>query len=138
MKKLISLILCIAMLTLVLVSCGEDEHVHQYNRNEWKNDENNHWYAASCDCSDAGKVNSAAHYDLMNDGYCDVCGYLMCAKTEYVWEANENVHWQQAKSVEDGGCGHIGQNSHLPQKDIAAHTYNEQGVCSVCSYTVAP
>ena len=45
MKKIISLILCIAVLALVLVSCGDEEHVHQYNRDEWKFDATNHWYA---------------------------------------------------------------------------------------------
>ena len=127
MKKIISLILCIVMLSLVLVSCGDDPHVHQYNYNEWKSDKNGHWYANTCGCEDAGKKNSADHLDSMNNGYCDVCGYKSCDKTEYKYDFNENVHWLTPS------CGHTGINSHLPVKDVLAHSFNANGVCA-CGY----
>ena len=130
MKKIISLIFCIALLALVLVSCGEEEHVHQYNRGEWKTDGTNHWYAATCSCSDAGVKNSAAHVDTMNNGYCDVCGYLMCDKVAYEIKTDESIdsHWYGPAD-----CDHVGEGSHLPIKDIAPHEYDENGTCTVCS-----
>ena len=129
MKKIISLIFCIALLTLVLVSCGEEEHVHQYNRNEWKSDAQSHWYAATCDCSDAGVKNSSKHFDTMNDGYCDICNYLMCDKTAYAMKQGEDSHWQGPAD-----CTHTGQGSHLPIKDIAPHDYDANGACTTCGY----
>ena len=130
MKKIISLILCVALIALVLVSCGDDEHVHEYNRNEWASDATNHWHKATCDCKDAGTVDLAKHIDEMSDGYCDVCNYLLCNKTTYVLNHNEYAHWQEAE------CGHTGPSSHLPTKNetIVVHQLDDNGVCSGCTY----
>ena len=131
MKRIISLVLCIAMLALVLVSCGEDAHVHTYNRDEWKSDASNHWYAAACDCEDAGVMKKAAHVDSMNDGRCDICNYLLCNngandteptyKTE--WSSNDDFHWH------DATCGHVG---HVLKKAFAAHVYTTGSACDTC------
>ncbi len=125
MKKIISVLLCIVMLSLVLVSCGEEEHVHQYNRNEWAADAANHWYAATCDCKDAGTKNLAPHVDSMNDGECDICGYLMCSNEAYnsSYSHNEVSHWIAPV------CGHEG---HIQKTDYGKH---DGGICSVCGYT---
>ena len=132
MKKIISLILCIAVLALVLVSCGDEEHVHQYNRNEWKFDATNHWYAPACDCEDAENINVAKHYDTMNDGKCDICNYLMCSNTAHgdTLKYNENSHWKEPV------CGHNGQDSHILPGEFSEHTYNDAGLCTTvgCGY----
>ena len=132
MKKIISLILCIALITLVLVSCGDEKHVHQYNRDEWAFDASNHWYAAECDCKDAGTKNLAAHVDSMNDGYCDICNYLMCGVKDHSTELsyNDNAHWYNAN------CTHNGQNSHILPKDFSEHIYSEadDGRCTICNF----
>ena len=124
MKRIIGLVLCIVMLSLALVSCGDEEHVHQYNRNEWKSDANNHWYGATCECDDAGTKNLAPHVDSMNDGWCDICGYLMCANTAYksTYSYNDVSHWIMAE------CGHEG---HISRKEFGKH---DGGACSVCGY----
>ena len=142
MKKIISLIFCIALLTLLLVSCGDEElHVHQYDRDKWVYDDNSHWYAAACDCSDAGVISAAAHVDSMNDGYCDICGYLKCTNTDpnapgaysTEYQSNANAHWLAPT------CGHSGQNSHIDPKDFSAHVYDAEGLgkCLVCNYQCA-
>jgi len=133
MKKIISLILCITLITLVLVSCGDEVHVHQYNRNEWAYDATNHWYAATCECTDAGTKNLGKHVDTMNDGYCDICGYLTCNNTAYsdVLNYNENTHWY------DPSCGHNGQNSHILSKDFSEHDFDDAGLCTFCGYQCA-
>lgn len=130
MKKIISLILCVALISLVLVSCGEEEHVHQYNRNEWAADSTAHWYAATCECTDAGKISVSEHVDTMNDGFCDICNYLMCSNTAHseTLRYNDNSHWY------DPLCGHSGQNSHILPKDFSEHTYDASGLCAGCGY----
>ena len=128
MKKIISLILCIALVSLVLVSCGDEEHVHQYNRDDWASDKDGHWYANTCGCEDAGVKNFAEHDYSMNNGYCAVCGYKNCDKTDYKYDFNENSHWLTPS------CGHTGSNSHLPIKDVEVHSFNESGKCTECGY----
>ena len=132
MKKIISLIGCTVLL-LALVSCGKEEHVHKYNRNEWVSDASNHWYAAECDCEDAGIVSKAAHVDeSMKDGFCDICGALVCANTEYdaKYYNNEYSHWQYST------CGHNGSTSHLAPKQ-EPHNFVEadgKAICEDCKY----
>ena len=129
MKKIICLILCVALSALVLVSCGDEEHVHQYNRDQWTSDATNHWHAADCGCEGVAPIDVAKHVDVeMDDGRCDICGAVCCAETAYktTYTVNPFSHWFESK------CEHNGQNSHLPVS-VVAHNY-VNGVCSVCAY----
>ena len=135
MKKIIGLILCIVISLFTLVSCGDGDHVHKYNRDEWVSDATNHWYAAECDCEDAGVTAKAAHTDVtMKDGFCDICGYKMCNNTAYKTEYSYNAssHWKNPT------CNHIGQTSHIAPSEMAPHTYIEadgEAICLYCGYT---
>ena len=58
-------------------SYGElKQHTHNYSEN-WKKDENNHWY--ECECGD--KKDNDNHIDENNDSKCDVCDYQMSELT---------------------------------------------------------
>ena len=133
MKKIISLIMCTALLLLVLVSCGDD-CVHRYNRDEWVSDSESHWYAAECDCEDAGVASKAAHVDVsLKDGFCDICGYKLCDNTAYKTEYsyNANSHWKNPT------CDHVGSTSHIAPSEMAPHTDgNTDGKCDVCGADV--
>ncbi len=127
MKRIFCLILCVALLGLALVSC-KDDHVHQYNRQDWASDESGHWHASSCGCTDAGIKDKSAHVDeIMNDGLCDFCGYEVCKneahKTE--WSMNENAHWH------DTVCGHVG---HIQKGDFEPHNDAVDGICDDCNH----
>ena len=126
MKKVFSLILCIAICALVLVSCDEPTHVHQYNRDEWKIDDTSHWYANTCECEDAGVKNKAAHVYSINNGICDVCGYVDCDHPEFesTYSSDENAHWYAPK------CGHSVKKDHEPHVDS-----DKNGACDKCGYT---
>ena len=134
MKKIIGLILCVATTLLVLVSCGDGDHVHNYNRNEWAKDATHHWYAAECDCEDAGVASKAEHVDkTMVDGFCDVCGYKVCTNTAYSTEYtfNANSHWKNPL------CNHVGSTAHIRPVDIEPHDFEiVSGVatCKDCGY----
>lgn len=137
MKKIISMLLCVTMMVfaLALVSCGEEEHVHQYNRDKWVSDATAHWYAATCDCKDAGVVSRAAHSDPMNNGFCEVCGYNLCDNTENKYSTNyvkdDFAHWHEPL------CDCSGQDAHVsPKADFEPHqydTYEDGSLKSMCN-----
>ena len=133
MKKIISMLLCVTMMVfaLALVSCGDDPHVHQYNRTNWSKDATAHWHAASCECEDAGVVDRAAHSDPLNNGFCEVCGYVTCENTDNAYETtykyDDDAHWFEPV------CGCSGQDAHVvPKKDLEKHTGGSK--CTVCGY----
>lgn len=136
MKKIISMLLCVTMMVfaLALVSCGDEEHVHQYNRDAWASDATAHWYAASCECQDAGVVERAAHSDPMNNGKCEVCGYNLCTNTNNEYNTSTYVyddfaHWHEPL------CDCSGQNAHvLPKTDFESHQYDTYEDGSLKSY----
>ena len=135
MKKIISMLLCIAMMVfaLALVSCDDEEvHVHQYDRTKWASDKDAHWYAATCGCKDAGVVNRAAHTDPMNNGYCEVCGYMLCTDNpngeyETAYTYDDFAHWHSPK------CDCSGQNAHV-MPDYEKHE-DGKSTCGICGYT---
>ena len=134
MKKIISLIFCVAMLVLALVSCGGEECTHEYNRDEWKSDATGHWYAAKCECEDAGVASKAAHVDeSIVDGFCDICGYQTCTVNTY---SGKYLDYKTAtKHFEIPTCGHVASTSHIGVK-AGDHRYDGEGgsVCLDCGY----
>lgn len=138
MKRSILLLLCALMAILCLAGCdlvdkifggGEDpeEHVHTY-ASTLSSDATGHWYAATCECDDAGTKDFAAHIDLTGglnggkDGKCDTCAYVICAHTYATeWSNDATNHWHAVTC----GCD-------VAVADKAAHTYTEDGC--VCGY----
>ena len=139
MKRSILLLLCALMAILCLAGCdllnkipgfgGEepDEHVHTY-ASTLSSDATGHWYAATCECDDAGTKDFAAHVDLTGglnggkDGKCDTCAYVICAHTYATeWSTDATNHWHAVTC----GCD-------VAVADKAAHTYTEDGC--VCGY----
>jgi hypothetical protein len=61
----------------------------------------------------------------MNDGKCDVCGYVMCDHPEFeeTYSYDENAHWFAPV------CGHSVKKDHAPHSDAG------EGKC-VCGYTL--
>ena len=138
MKRSILLLLCALMAILCLAGCdlvdkilggGEDpeEHVHTY-ASTLSSDATGHWYAATCECDDAGTKDFVAHVDLTGglnggkDGKCDTCAYVICAHTYATeWSNDATNHWHAVTC----GCD-------VAVADKAAHTYTEDGC--VCGY----
>ena len=55
--------------------CGlGDAHNHNYS-DEWCNDAENHWHAATCDGHADEKIVVTPHADSDDNGICDVCAY---------------------------------------------------------------
>lgn len=101
----------------------EEGHDHTY-ATEWSSDEDNHWYAATCDHTGL-KSSVTAHNDANKDGECDVCGWYDKDHTHTYaneWSKDENNHWHTAN------CGHTGLTA-----DTSAHTM-VNGECTVCGY----
>ena len=81
-KKIFSLIMVVAMLTVVFTSCdvingliGGEECQHTYD-DKWSTDATNHWHAATCEHTEL-KDGLGAHSDGNTDGKCDTCNYTM-------------------------------------------------------------
>jgi len=136
MKRSILLLLCALMAILCLAGCdlidnilGNDdpeEHTHTYAPT-LSSDATGHWYAATCECEDAGKKDFAAHVDLTGglnggkDGKCDTCAYAVCAHTYATeWSKDATHHWHAVTC----GCEVAAEKT--------AHTYTEDGC--VCGY----
>ena len=162
MKKLSCLLICIFALMLSLTSCDMivdklpdglvdkipflkgDDHEHTFSA-EWSSDDENHWYAASCEHTEE-KKDLAPHTDAGNDGVCDVC-----AKAYYTPETPEepdntkpdtptppHEHTFSTEWSSDGeDHWHAATCEHKEViKDLAAHTDDgNDGVCDVCDKT---
>lgn len=128
-KRNLLLLVCILLaVALVMVSCGKknsDEAPHQHSfANVYSSDATGHWYAATCEHTDA-KLGFVAHSDSDKNGLCDVCNYVTCAHTydTSVWVSDETNHWHAASC----GCNVI--------SDSAAHAdADKNGKCDTCDY----
>ncbi len=127
MKKILSVLLCLAML-LSLVACAEEAHEHTFS-DSWQSDETHHWHQATCEHTEEVS-NKEAHFDEDGDNMCDICGTRMphehTYKTEWAFNADEHYHMPNC------GC-----NVTRPENwsDRAAHVdENNDSVCDVCTY----
>ncbi len=108
--------------------CGWDNgHEHTYNENVWRFDEDNHWYAPTCNHDIIGK-DFAPHADEDDDGLCDECGYVVCDNHEidYTadWQFDATTHWRPSK------CGHASA-----MMEAAGHSMDTEGrLCTICGY----
>lgn len=85
-----------------------------------------HTYTNACDttCNLCGAERAITHtYTNSCDTTCNICGATRTITHSYknVWSKGGTQHWHEC-SV----CG--------AKKDIANHSNNEQGVCSICGY----
>ncbi|MBO7303951.1 MAG: hypothetical protein J6V09_01855 [Clostridia bacterium] len=79
MKKLFALLICIITCITLLASCDKP-HTHRYI--EWEYDEYKHWRGYACGCDLEGELD--IHINDDGDEFCDVCGYEVGIKTDYV------------------------------------------------------
>lgn len=108
--------------------CGyvKNEHVHSYDTSVWVNDTKNHWHAANCGHN---VVTDIAKHTYDSTGKC-VCGYERPSANhthtfEKTWSGDSLNHWKAAD------CGH------KIVYEMAAHTTNANGVCTVCGKQVS-
>ncbi len=124
MKKVLSLVFCLALLVMAFAACTPDqEHEHTFDTQlSWDSDF--HWYAATCEHSEevSGKE---AHMDEDKNDLCDVCSYAMnhVHTFEKTWVYDESKHWHAAN------CGHQVKDAEAAHADA-----NNDGACDVCSY----
>ena len=131
MKRVLALLLAMLVCVGMLVACGdtpEEPHVHTYSTT-WTSDSSNHWYSATCECTDAPIV-KLAHADKNNDGACDVCEYKVACAGGHTysedWTVDCTNHWHAAD------CGHV-----VAGADVAAHADGDgDGKCDVCAYVI--
>ncbi len=126
MKRILSALLCVAMLVTMLSAC-QQEHVHTFDKN-WQYDADDHWHQATCEHVDE-VADKASHEDEDSNGICDVCGCsLDHAHThEAGWTQGKDTHYHKPT------CGCADDSKY--RKDEAAHEdKNNDGLCDVCAY----
>lgn len=110
--------------------CGYDyNHTHTY-ATSWTTDANNHWHAATCECTIEG-ADKEAHVDEDKNGVCEVCEGATYESTHthtYAsgddWSSDEDNHWYAAT------CAHTGLKS-----SVTAHNdADKDGDCDVCGW----
>ena len=78
MKKFTTLLLVLTICLTAFAAC-EVTHEHTY-ADTLSYDATGHWYAATCDCEDAGTKDFAEHtFTTSQDGVmkvCETCGYF--------------------------------------------------------------
>ena len=121
------MLVCMGMLA-ACTDTPEEPHVHTYSTT-WTSDSSNHWYSATCECTDAPIV-KLAHADKNNDGACDVCEYKVACAGGHTysedWTVDCTNHWHAAD------CGHV-----VAGADVAAHADGDgDGKCDVCAYVI--
>ncbi len=79
MKKILAILICIIACITLLASCDKP-HTHRYT--EWEYDEYKHWRDYACGCELEGELDIHTNDD--GDEFCDVCGYEVGIKTDYV------------------------------------------------------
>ncbi len=129
MKKvsLLVLICMILSLTLALASCGEEEHVHEWNTS-WVNDGTYHFRTCK-GCSE--KYEAAKHVDANGDNACDTCKFPIAnlySKHEHeyntVWSFDDENHFYTCKTC-------------VAVKDSAPHADADgNNACDVCGYVI--
>lgn len=124
MKKYTRLLIVFALVFVMVASLLTACQVHEHTfSNDWSNDTQYHWHAATCEHSDEVSQ-KGAHEDLNNDGACDVCGFSSHEHTfADEWSTNKLNHWKEAT------CGHDVVGSQ------AAHADGDgDGLCDTCFY----
>ncbi|MBQ9707528.1 MAG: bacterial Ig-like domain-containing protein [Clostridia bacterium] len=124
MKKYTKLLTVFALVFVMVASLLTACQVHEHTfSNDWSNDTQYHWHAATCEHSDEVSQ-KGAHEDLNNDGACDICAYASCTHT-YAdeWSSNKLNHWKEAT------CGHNVKGSEAAHADG-----NGDGLCDTCNY----
>ncbi len=128
MKRVIALLMCLALMVGVLAACGDDSSeacTHTYSE-EWTKDANHHWYLNTCECDDAPII-KLAHVDKNNDKACDICEFTDHTHTyaeDYTVDCTN--HWNAA----DCGCTVAGAN-------VTAHADGDaDGKCDTCAYVI--
>ena len=136
MKRVIAILLCLLCAMCIFVACNdneEGEHTHTYKTDaNWSKDAEGHWYAATCDCTDA-PIRKLAHTDANNDGACDVCTYTDHTHTySEDWTADCTNHWHAVD------CGHyVAPSNSDANAMLGKHEdSNEDGKCDVCNYVI--
>ncbi len=130
-RKLTAMFLAVVMvLSVAALSACKKDHEHTY-ATEWTKDATSHWHAATCGHDDA--VADKAEHDFDSNGKCTVCGYEKSTAPQpdvphthtytQSWWNDETNHWHAAT------CEHTQEKS-----DLATHTLNDYGRCTVCGY----
>ena len=124
MKKAICIFASMLLILSMLVSCSDDEHVHTFDTEKWVSDNNNHWYAATCEhTNEVSEV--AAHEDEDNNGVCDICAFQICEhELATLWSHDETNHW----NIYLCDCD-------IPDANVGAHVdADNNSVCDTCAW----
>ena len=128
--------------------CGwfDETHTHTFS-DEWKTDVTYHWHAATCE--HLGAISGQEqHADGDENGYCDICNYLMCTHEDFDLDGECDI------------CGgpldpeHVHEFGSQIGSDVNGHWYvatchpgavspkeehvdsNNDGVCDVCAFQI--
>ena len=80
MKRSLSILILIIVCFSFLVSCNSPQHEHTYG--DWECDEYKHWREYTCGCDLEAEMSTHTNDD--GDALCDVCGYSVGVKEDYV------------------------------------------------------
>lgn len=85
MKKILFIALMLILVLSCLAACDITDGIfggHQHTYGEWEYDEFKHWREYSCGCD--LEVELGTHTNEDGDEFCDVCGYEVGFKSDYV------------------------------------------------------
>ncbi len=126
MKRILSVLLCAAMLVSVLAGCKQ-EHAHTFDKN-WQYDADEHWHQATCEHVDE-KADKAPHEDGDSNGICDTCGCSLDHAHTHAstWTQGKDTHYYKPT------CGCADDPKY--RKDEAGHEDKDNdSLCDVCAY----
>lgn len=121
------------------------EHTHTFD-SWWEYDENTHWHESTCGHDvkgdeaehtfDEGVVTEPT-FEI--NGYktfkCTVCGYSYTGEETPRLEHNYSSNWSSDDECHWRACSDKGYSSLI--KDKGAHTFDDDGRCSVCDYVIS-
>ena len=122
-RNLLLLLAALAMVVIMLASCGGNQECdHTFSEN-WANNETQHWHPATCEHGEF-KDSLANHVDENEDGVCDVCAYDKVGHIHTYaeeWIIEEYYHWHEAT------CSHT-------EEQGTYELHSDNNVDAVCDY----
>lgn len=136
-RKILALLCFIAMMTLLLASCGNIGNIgdtdnqggageiceHTFS-DKWSANSIQHWHAVTCEHTSL-KADVDSHIDSDENGECDVCAYDVGHEHTFsdAWQSDASHHWREST------CSHLGEKT-----DLTVHTDSDfDASCDTCS-----
>lgn len=113
----------------------DGKHVFEGDGTKWRTDSEMHGrYCTKCRTQIGKEPHSFGEMDENHQYTCSVCGKKKDAEHEHAaavtWSSNAYVHWHACENT----FGLTGQEFCQEKVDETDHTWNAEGVCTVCGF----